>query len=115
MYDNAAVEAPGLEEYLRALRSRWWVVVLAVAGGLGAAFAYTSSRTATYEASARLTLGPTPVGGSVQQPSQPDVATEAEKLQSTPIAQAAVAQAGAGITADEALGHVVAGFVQNRN
>jgi capsular exopolysaccharide synthesis family protein len=51
----------------------------------------------------------------VQQPTQPDAAIEAEKLRSTAVAQAAVTQAGGGLTADEALGHVSAGFAQNRN
>lgn len=114
MYESTPTDTPGLDEYLRALRSRWWVVALAVLVGLAASFAYTKSRTEQYQATATVSLGSTPVGGSIQQPAQPDPGAEAERVKSTPVAQAAVKAANSSISADDALGHVSVSFVQNR-
>ncbi len=88
MYESSQNEAPGLEEYLRALRSRWWIVVVAIAVGFFAANLFASSRTPMYQAAAKVSLGPTPVGGSIATPAQPDPGTEADKLNSTAVAAA---------------------------
>ncbi len=115
MYETTQAEAPGLEEYLRALRSRWWVVLLAMLIGLIGASLFASSRTASYEASAKVTLGPTPSGGSLNQPVAPDTATEADKLKSTAVAQLVHNQTGSTASANDLLGGLTVTYLAQRN
>src|SRR5690349_14401613 len=104
MYESSKNEAPGLEEYLRALRSRWWIVILALVVGFVGASVFVSARTPKFEAAAKVTLGPTPVGGSTANLAQPDPATEADKLKSTAIATAVANKVAKGTDPDELLG-----------
>lgn len=52
-----------LRDYVRVLRKNWWVVILAVAAGLGVSLAYTLTRTPIYESSATVFVS-TQAGGS---------------------------------------------------
>jgi capsular exopolysaccharide synthesis family protein len=115
MYESSKNEAPGLEEYVRALRSRWWMVIIALVIGVVGASIFASSRTPSYQASAKVTLGSTPVGGSITNPAQPDPATEADKLKSTAIATAVAAKVAKGTDPDTLLGGLDVAYVANRN
>lgn len=115
MYETSQNEAPGLEEYLRALRSRWWLVVATIVLGFLVGSLFASARTPSYEASAKVTLGVTPVGGSIAQPAQPDPATEADKLKSTAIATAVAAKVAPGDDANDLLGDLTVSYLNNRN
>jgi capsular exopolysaccharide synthesis family protein len=115
MYETPQSEAPGLEEYLRALRSRWWVVLAAIVVGFVATSLVAGARTPTYEAAAKVTLGPTPVGGSMQQPAQPDPATEADKLKSTAIATAVAEKYEKGTDPNSLLSGLKVSYVSQRN
>lgn len=58
MFQQPANEAPTLDDYLRAISARKWLVLLCTLGGLFAALAYQNFKTDTYEASARVVVGP---------------------------------------------------------
>lgn len=64
MYDPnlGGNETPGLEDYLRAIRNRKWLVLFLTLAGIGLSILYVQSRTDNYEASARVRLAATPVG-----------------------------------------------------
>lgn len=115
MYESSKNEAPGLEEYLRALRSRWWIVILTLVVGFVGASLLASSRTPSYEAAAKVTLGSTPAGGSIINPARPDPATEADKLKSTAIATAVANKVAKGEDPDKLLGGLGVAYVANRN
>lgn len=115
MYETSQNEAPGLEEYLRALKSRWWLVVITVVLGFVIGSVVASSRTPTYEAAAKVTLGSTPVGGSIQTPAQPDPATEADKLKSTAVATAVATKVAAGTDPNDLLADLSVTYLNNRN
>lgn len=115
MYETPQSEAPGLEEYLRALRSRWWVVVVAVVVGFLVASTVAGSRTPLYEAHAKVTLGPTPVGGTRLAPREPDPATEADKLKSTAIATVVADKYEKGADPNSLLSDLKVSYVNQRN
>ncbi len=115
MYESSKNEAPGLEEYLRALRSRWWIVILTLVVGFVGASLFANSRTPSYEAAAKVTLGNTPAGGSITNPAEPDPATEADKLKSTAIATAVANKVAKGEDPDKLLGGLTVAYVSNRN
>ena len=115
MYESSKNEAPGLEEYLRALRSRWWIVILTLVVGFVGASLFANSRTPSYEAAAMVTLGSTPAGGSITNPAQPDPATEADKLKSTAIATAVANKVAKGEDPDKLLGGLNVAYLSNRN
>lgn len=52
------VEQPGLKRYLGTLRSRWWLVLLAVVVATGAAAAYSTLAPKVYKAQASLLVSP---------------------------------------------------------
>lgn len=58
MFQQPANEAPSLDDYLQAVATRKWLVALATVLGLLAAFGYQAYRTETYEAVARVVVGP---------------------------------------------------------
>jgi capsular exopolysaccharide synthesis family protein len=115
MYETPQREAPGLEEYFRALRSRWWVVLAAILVGFLAASTLAGARTPQYEARATVTLGPTPVGGTRLAPREPDPATEADQLRSTAIARAVAAKHDQGADPDALLSGLKVTYVTQRN
>lgn len=115
MYETSQNEAPGLEEYLRALRSRWWLVIATIVLGFVAGSLFASSRTPSYEAAAKVTLGNTPVGGTLTTPATPDPATEADKLKSTAIATAVAAKVAPGEDPNKLLGGLTVTYLSNRN
>ena len=115
MYETPQSEAPGLEEYLRALRSRWWVVLGAVLAGFLVAGALGGARTPKYEAAAKVTLGPTPVGGTRAAPREPDPATEADKLKSTAIATTVADKYEKGTDPNALLSGLKVSYVSQRN
>src|SRR5690606_33027531 len=80
-------ETPGLEDYLKAIRARWWLVALFVIAGLVAATMYTNSRTAMYEASARVLVRPSPVGSTNNQEAPVVLQREKEVVQSNAVAK----------------------------
>lgn len=113
MYETPQNEAPGLEEYLRALRSRWWVVLAAVIVGFVIASIVAGARTPMYEAAAKVTVGPTPVGGAIGQ--APDPATEADRLRSTAIATTVATKYGNGTDPNTLLDHLKVSYLSQRN
>ncbi len=64
MYDSnlGGTETPGLEDYLRAVRNRKWLVLFLTLAGIGLSVLYVQSRTDSFDASARVRLAATPVG-----------------------------------------------------
>lgn len=58
MFQQPSNEAPTLDDYIQAVSRRKWVVVLGALLCLGAALAYESYRTPSYEAAARVVVGP---------------------------------------------------------
>lgn len=57
-----ASDSARLEDYIRAVRLRKWLVLAAALAGLALALALASARTPMYSASSSVLLGPTPVG-----------------------------------------------------
>ncbi len=58
MFQQPSNEAPSLDDYIKAITSRKWVVFAATLAGLLAALLYQSYRTDTFEAAARVVVGP---------------------------------------------------------
>ena len=58
--------AATLEDYIRAIRSRFWVLPLVALIALLLALIYLSGNTSLYTAQTRVQLGPTPVGSAVE-------------------------------------------------
>lgn len=58
MFERPANEAPTLDDYLRAIQARRWLVAGATVAGLSLGLVYDSVRTPTYEAVARTVVGP---------------------------------------------------------
>lgn len=58
MFQQPANEAPSLDDYLRAISSRKWLVILATLAGFVTALLYQGYKTDTYEAEARVVVGP---------------------------------------------------------
>ncbi|MCP5025487.1 MAG: polysaccharide biosynthesis tyrosine autokinase [Actinomycetia bacterium] len=84
---TAANEAPRLEDYINAVRGRRWVVILCAIAGLLLAMVLASSRSTTYTATSRILVGPTPVNSTDHRLVAPNLETESELIESTPIAQ----------------------------
>lgn len=87
-------DTPGLEDYLRALQKRKWLVLAVTALGLLLAFAYTNQRTDTYEAVAKVRVAPSPVGAVDARLVQPNLETEREVLDSLPTANTVIRDLG---------------------
>lgn len=84
-------EFASIEDYLRALRHRKWLILaLAVVGVLAATF-MADRRSPVYEAEARVLLGPSPAGSTDGRLVQPNLERERAVLASEGTATAAVA------------------------
>ncbi|MEE9416233.1 MAG: polysaccharide biosynthesis tyrosine autokinase [Acidimicrobiales bacterium] len=89
MYEatSQANETPGLEDYLKAIQARKWLVLIAALAGLLLASIFLQSRTATYDAEAVVVLRPTPVGSNRNVNAAPNLETESATLQSLGVAE----------------------------
>ena len=78
MYEHPdARDTPGLEEYLRAVRSRWPLVLGSVLLLFLLAFVFVRARTATFQAEARVLVNPAPIA-RIQANQLPRVVLERE-------------------------------------
>lgn len=82
-----SADSARLEDYLRAIRLRKWVVIGLAIAGLLAMLALASSRTATYTATSSVVLGPTPVGSIDARLVNPNLEKERELLLSNRTAE----------------------------
>lgn len=81
-------EAPGLDVYLRAITRRPWLVGLFLALALTLALLFLSVRSASYTASNRVLVGPTPYGSArPDQLVEPSLEREREVLSSLEVAE----------------------------
>ncbi len=89
MYSGSfeTVETPGLQDYLKAVQARKLLVILFLLAGLGLAYLFTTNRTATYSASTRVLVNPSPARSGTTGNSRPNLETEREILTSEPIAR----------------------------
>lgn len=84
---SPAESAATLEDYLRAIRARLWIVLAGLLLGLLLAALYLASQTSAYTAEARVQLGPTPVGADTANRLQsPNLELEREVLASNQLA-----------------------------
>ncbi len=98
---NQTTDAARLEDYIQAVSHRKWLVVsLALLGVLGA-FLFTTSRTATYTATATVIVNPTPVGADPGRLRAVNLDREREILESTATAELAIASLEEVATTDE--------------
>lgn len=99
MFEPGAVQRSfGLEDYLRAARERWYVVLAITIATVALAGFLESQRTDQFTAEARVAVGPTPVGQvNANNLQRPVLEREVEVVASNPIADAAIAQADLGI------------------
>ncbi len=84
--DGGVPDTARLEDYLRAIRLRKWVVIGLTIAGLLAATAYSGSRIERYEAVSKVALYPTPVGSIENRLTSPNLEKEKEILASDEIA-----------------------------
>lgn len=93
---NAPVaEAATLEDYLRAIQRRKWLVLALTTLGLVGAMLFAVSRTDTFTALSTVLLRPTPVGAAVPgQEERPNLEREREVLLSDEIAASVIASLG---------------------
>ncbi len=109
MYEanSQANETPGLEDYLKAIQARKWLVIAFAIAGLILAALFAASRTSSYDAEATVVLRPTPAGGNsgVDQDIKtlPNLETERAKFTSLGNAQAVKRELGLDIGARELL------------
>ena len=84
MYEatSQANETPGLEDYLKAIQARKWLVLAFTIAGLILATLLATSRTASYDADAVVVLRPTPFGSNTPGRIQPNLETERQELRS---------------------------------
>ncbi len=97
MYEPGSIaqDAPGLEDYIGAVKRRFITVLVCAAVGLVLANIYTQIRTDNYKAAARVELSPSPVGSVNAQLVNPILEKEREILRSLPIARVVVERVGA--------------------
>ena len=104
MYQSTApvAESATLEDYLRAIRLRKWLVLALTLLALIAAFMFATSRTDTYTANATVLLRTTPVDSPVPgQDARPNLETEREVLLSDRIAASVIDSLGVEATAEQ--------------
>lgn len=96
MYEatSQATETPGLEDYLKAVQARKWLVLAAAVAGLFLATVFAQSRTASYDAEAVVVLRPTPVGSTNNSGAIPNLETEKATLQSLAVAEVVTQRLG---------------------
>ena len=105
MYEHPdARDTPGLEEYLRAVRSRWPFVVVALVLFVLLALIFVRARTATFEAEARVLVNPAPIART-QANQLPRVVLEREAgvLKSVRTADRVLSELGTGGVGSELL------------
>lgn len=107
---NTTGDSARLEDYLRAIAARRWVVVAATAIGLVLATVLAQGRTATYTATATVVLGPTPVGSVNQNLVNPNLEKEREIVLSNSTAQAVADAFGGQFDVDVLLENVAVAF-----
>lgn len=93
MYANSAEvqETPGLEEYLKAIQARKLLVAMVALLALALAYLYTNDRSASYDASARVLVAPSPIRApNPDSPPAPNLETEREVLTSEALANQVV-------------------------
>jgi capsular exopolysaccharide synthesis family protein len=97
MYQSSAppAEAATLEDYLRAIRLRKWLVLALALLGLIGAFLFATSRTPTYTATATVLLRPTPVAApNPGQDERPNLEREREVMLSDGVADDVIQSLG---------------------
>ena len=90
--DHHGRETPSLEDYLKALQARKWLVIAFIIAGVVLATLFAQSLNQTYTAQAVLALNPTPVGSSTNNKAIPNLETERATVESTSVAQQVVDQ-----------------------
>ena len=109
--DGGSNETARLEDYLRAIRLRKWVVIGLTLAGLIAALMVHSSQVATYVATSRVALYPTPVGSVDLNLGAPNLEKERELLASDEIAALVKTQIGSAETPTAILSGLSVKFV----
>ena len=115
MYEKDAKgrETPGLEDYLAAIRQRKWLILLCGVLALVLAILFTSTRTATYTASARVLVNPTAVGSTDGRLVRPVLEREREVIDSNAVAERAAEQLSLGQSGRALLEDLDVFFVDN--
>ncbi len=105
MYEatSQANETPGLEDYLKAIQARKWLVIAFTIAGLILATLLATSRTETYDADAVVVLRPTPYGSNTASKIQPNLETERQELRSIKIADAVRSELGLSVDSRDLL------------
>lgn len=84
--DGQGRETPGLEDYLAAVRQRKWLILICAALALFAAILFSTTRTATYTANARVLVNPTAVASTDGRLVRPVLEREREVIDSNAVA-----------------------------
>jgi capsular exopolysaccharide synthesis family protein len=111
--DSKGRETPGLEDYLAAIRQRKWLIALCGALALALAILFTSTRTASYTASARVLVNPTAVGSTDGRLVRPVLEREREVIDSNAIADRVAEQLSLGQSARSLLRDLEVFFVDD--
>jgi len=111
--DSKGRETPGLEDYLAAIRQRKWLIALCGALALALAILFTSTRTASYTASARVLVNPTAVGSTNGSLVRPVLEREREVIDSNAIADRVAEQLSLGQSARSLLRDLEVFFVDD--
>ena len=107
-------ETPGLEDYLAAIRQRKWLIAVSGLAFLILAILFTSTRTATFTAEARVLVNPTSVGSIDGRLVAPSLEREREVIDSNTVAnRVAAASSGLNQTGRDLLEDVEVVFVDN--
>lgn len=109
---GAPADAARIEDYIRAIRERWLLVILAPLLLAVAASTFASSRAAVYTADARIGVGPSPVGApNPNNLRAANLEREREEIESNAVAEAAATRIGApGVDAADLLGALTVSF-----
>jgi non-specific protein-tyrosine kinase len=115
LYDipQSSTETPGLEDYLRAIRERWQLILMGALLGMLAALAFDNARVDTFEAEAKVVINPTIANATNNNLVQPVLEREREVMASIAVVEQALVDGALSGTATRIIKDLDVAFVND--
>lgn len=110
---QSSTETPGLEDYLRAIRERWQLILLAAILGGVAAFLFANTRVDRFEGEAKVVINPTIANATNASLVRPVLEREREVMSSIAVVEQALDTAGLSGSAVRILDDIEVSFVND--